>query len=828
MADEDSQPSSGRWRATGLAGETEARSGLETMVETASIDELRRAYRLVIGSEGVYWERNLITGEIWFSGNFFEMFGIPPDTHEKSLWRLIHREDRGEFRRRYIEAVASIGPLNVDLRHLHRDGSYRWMRLQGRVWAGADGAAERVIGTANDVDAEKMAQIGLQRMTEHFHRAMEASHEVHFERSAEGGFFMSRQVLSLLGHAPDRAAPTREEFLSWVHPDDLPGLQQATRHSELNPGPWACDYRLRLSSGDYRWFRARGRTEVSRKGKVRVTGLIGDIHEQRMAREELIENRRRLQEMVEERTASLELALAETRRQREHAERANEAKSTFLAHMSHEIRTPLNGLLGLNELALREAGGPQLRRYLKLAQQAGNDLLDMLNDVLDFSRLNAEALHPKAEDFDLAEVLASSMRRVMPQARSKDLGMMYDYVGPVTLVNGDAHRLQQIAANLLTNAVKYTDTGHIALHARVRALDGQRCIAEIEFSDTGPGMSAEVAQRVFDPFVQGDDSLARKHGGSGLGLSIARGLSHSMGGDLWLETAPGEGARFHLQLPLQMQPGTQPMDLLPDPGNAWLVYTRRVPAEWLAKRLLRLGWDNEIMNMSELLDRASGLATRAEPPPDMVILAEAALDGPDSLHALRAQLPFTPCVLLVRPDWNQPQIEAAARAVDMPLVFMPITPGALLELTVMHGRASNHVDSSFAELSPPAGPGADVLIAEDNPVNQLIITEIMTALRLRPRLAVDGSQAVAACLEQAPDLVLMDLQMPVVDGIEATRQLIELQRQGRLATFPIVALTAHATPQDRERCLGAGMQGYLTKPISLAQLRIELGRWLKL
>ncbi|WP_418318615.1 ATP-binding protein [Piscinibacter sakaiensis] len=676
------------------------RDDLDARVAAAGIDELRRAHRLLLGAEGGYWERNLVTGEVWFSDHFRQMLGLAPATDARGIFGLIHPQDRGEFGRIYRAAIESIGPLHADVRYKRADGGWRWARIQGRVWAGADGSAERVIGMVIDVDAEKQAERGL------------------------------------------------------------------------------------------------------------------------------IEHRQRLQQMVEERTERLEAALAEARRQREQAERANEAKSTFLAHMSHEIRTPLNGLLGLTELALREASGEQQRRYLKLALQSGSSLLDMLNGVLDFSRLNAGATPSRSEPFDLAEVLANAMRLLLPQSREKRLGMMYDYVGPVTRVVGDALALRQIVGNLLSNAIKYTDSGHVALQAEVHPTDQENCVARIEVRDTGPGMTAEVAARIFQPFVQGDESLARRHGGSGLGLSIARGLARSIGGELSVSTVPGSGTCFSLDLPMRMQAGMQPLDQLPDPGLAWLVYTLPTPAEWLAKRLHRLGWHCSIGNMGETLERACRPLAAAERP-DLVVLAEAALDSADSLYAVRAALPKVPVVLLVRPDWNQPQIEAAARVNDMPLVFMPLTPGALLELTVRHGRRrAGGADSGFADLPQPVGAGADILIAEDNPVNQLIITEMLGALGMSPRLAVDGAEAVAACIEQAPRLLLMDLQMPVVDGLEAARRLSGMQRAGELPPFPIVALTAHATPQDRANCLAAGMQGYLTKPITLAQLRDELARWL--
>ena len=828
MAD-TTEPGSADGHSDRARWESSAGSELDDQLGKASLDELRRAFRLVVGSEGAYWERHLITDEIWYSTKFYDMLGLAGPADRNQVNDAVHPDDRAEFARIYKAAIASNGRLQSDIRYLHRNGEYRWVRIQGRVWARSDGQPERLIGMAIEVDAEKRAQLALQRMTEQFERAIEASLEVRFERKLDDeSFFISQQISTLLGHPANAPAPKRAEFTSWIHPDDKAALRTLVERVERSPGFWACEYRLRHADGSYRWVGSRGRTERLEDGTVRMTGLIGDIHEQKISREELVEQRALLQTTIEERTASLEAALRDAQRQRLEAERANEAKSTFLAHMSHEIRTPLNGLLGLNELALREATSDQQRRYLKLALQSGAGLLDMLNGVLDFSRLNAGGIESRPEAFDLAEALATSIRQAMPQARQKSLGMMYDYVGPVTLVVGDLQRLLQVTNNLITNAVKYTDSGHIALRAQVKASDEQHCTAKIECRDTGSGMSAEVVARIFEPFVQGDESLARRHGGSGLGLSIARGLARSMGGELRVQTAPGEGTTFQLSLPFGLQAGVQPMNQLPDPGLAWLIYTKRIPAQWLAKRLKRIGWTSEILDMQGLDARAAAMDAGAAEPPDVVILAEAALDSPEQLYEVRMQLARIPVVLLVRPDWNQPQIEAAARANDMPLVFMPMTPGALLELALTHGRKQGAADSAFSNLPAPAAKTGDILIAEDNTVNQLIITEMISALGLRARLVEDGALAVEACLQRAPDLVLMDLQMPVIDGIDATRQLLALQRQGSLPGFPIVALTAHATPQDRDRCLEAGMQGYLTKPISLAQLRIELGRWLKL
>ena len=328
---------------------------LDEQAARADPDELRRAYRLLTGSQSACWELDLERQTCWLSPALQDLLE-PGVRAVDSLQAIVEHESRTELDRCMRAAADALDAFSVDLTYRHRDGSVRWARIQGRAWPGPDQRARHLIGTFTDVDAEKRAQMELERLADQFSRAMSASLEVHFERSlAEGRFYISPQINALLGYPPDTPPPARDQFLSWVHPDDLPRLREATRRAELSAGPWRCDYRLRLADGGYRWFQGRGCTELLADGRARLTGLIGDIHEQRIASEELMQHREHLQRMVDERTASLEQALAEAQRQREAAERANAAKSTFLAHMSHEIRTPLNGLLGLNELALREA-----------------------------------------------------------------------------------------------------------------------------------------------------------------------------------------------------------------------------------------------------------------------------------------------------------------------------------------------------------------------------------------------------------------------------------------------------------------------------------------
>ncbi|MDO9313760.1 MAG: PAS domain-containing protein [Burkholderiaceae bacterium] len=794
-------------------------------------DEVDRALRQLMATDGVPWEQQLITGRWWCSPTLHRLLGLedsmPPSA---SPFDRCVAEDRERIDDACAEAIRQRSGFTLDLRLLDSDGHFRWWRCTARVLPGTSGTPEYLAGVLREVHAEKEAVLRLEAVAARFNRAMEASSGAHFERtSGLDDFFVSDRICTLLGYPSGTPAPAREVYFSWVHPDDRAALHAQIVTAGAGPGLWESVYRLRHRDGSFRWFRARGRSELDPHGRLRMTGMISDTHEQTLMRRDIEQQRQHLEAMVEERTARLESALAEAQRQREQAERANESKSTFLAHMSHEIRTPLNGVLGLNELALREATSTQQKRYLKLALQSGRNLLGIINDVLDFSRLSAGALTAADEPFDLCDAMAESLRAIMPAARTQGLGLIYDHVGNISRVVGDCQRMQQIVTNLLSNAVKYTEQGHIELVAHMREVAADRCVARIVVRDTGAGMSAEVAARIFQPFVQGDDSLARRHGGTGLGLSIALGLAQSIGGSLTLDTAPGRGSSFTLEVPLRVQPGEQPAVGLPPPGTAWLVHTRARPAQSMQQRLQRLGWScDAVGGMAELMARAGS----ADTPPDLVLLSESALEADTDLGWLRSLLPQTNIVLLARPDWNEPKLESEARLAQIPLIFMPVTPAALLDLLCMHGPQSDRIVSGFSTLAGLPIPvestsDSDVLVVEDNMVNQVIVCEMIDALGLRTRLAEDGGTAVEACRERAPALVLMDLQMPGVDGLEATRQLRVLQKRGSIPTFPIIALTAHATPQDRDSCLAAGMVGYLTKPVAMAELRNELSRWLR-
>jgi signal transduction histidine kinase/ActR/RegA family two-component response regulator len=794
---------------------------LEALVAAASPDDLRRALRIVLGAEQAYWERDLTTGEMWYSPPFFSILGLPPTQDRELINARIHPQDRAQFEAAYGGALKSGGTFSYDVRYLDVHDAYRWARAFGRVWLDErERRPLRLIGTMIDVHAERQARLDADDYARRYQRALDAASEAHYERTVgRDDFFVSDNFMQLLGHARGTPAPDERIFQSLVHAEDRAQLAAEFARAWMAPGTWAATYRLRMADGSWRWFRGRGRTEADAQGQLRMSGMIGDVHQQELDRQELDEHRHHLSAMVAERTEALNVALAEAERQREQAERASRAKSEFLAHMSHELRTPLNGMLGLSELALKAAVQPAQRRYLETALGSGRSLLQLINEVLDLSRLDAGGIELAQQDVDLPQLMAEVMRALMPTATVKDVSMRFDWVGDATRVLGDAGRLRQVVTNLVANAIKFTPQGHVALCGELvpDGAGGARAIVRVE--DTGPGIESAHQERIFEAFVQGDASLTRQHGGSGLGLAIARRIARAMGGDVMLERSTKDGSVFAFTWPAPLAAAEVALPPLP-PGRVWLIYRRVDSAEWTAQRLQRVGWRAE-----RLPDVAAAIARgRGEPPaqhPGVVAVAEQVIDAKTDFAALRNALPHAHIVLLVRPDWDQPALERAALAQGIATLVLPLTPRGLHEML-----SAKPAGAASAATAPTAAKAARVLVVEDNAVNLMITEEFVRQLGHEPRGATDGAAAVAACEQQAPQLVLMDLQMPVMDGFEATRHLRARQSDGRLPPFPIVALTAHAGDADRRQVAAAGMDDYLTKPILIDALRAVFDKWL--
>ena len=638
-----------------------------------------------------------------------------------------------------------------------------------------------------------------------------------------GEVWYSPRYKALLGFEDGELPNTMETMRSRLHPDDLAGVEQVLLVATACLGESECTARMLNRNGEWRWVRARVKVWPDAHGSPEwLVGALADVHDDWVASVALKAQHNVLEERVTERTRGLEAALQE-------AERANAAKASFLAHMSHELRTPLNGVMGMTQLAQALATGREQRRYLELALQSGQALLRILDDVLDFARVEAGRLQLQDEDIDLAQLAAETLRSFMPEVRGKGLDVGFDYVGDITRVRADAGRLRQIISNLVGNAIKFTDRGRVLLIVEVQAADAGTCLVRLRVRDSGIGMPEATAARVFEPFEQGDSGTNRRHGGTGLGLSIVRMLARMMGGDVSVRSRPGLGSEFRVELRLPAQ-AEQPLQSLAAADTAhvraWVLARNRALGEGLCKRLERIGWTTELMaDVGVAIDRLR--AAGPERAPQCVVIGEDALAPGTGIAALRRALPASaPLTLLLRPDFDLDAVHGVADQRNVRVVFAPLVPADLHALAHPAERPPAAVHTTPLQLPAAATAQRHVLVVEDNLMNQIIAREMVAALGLASVVVGSGEDALASCLSTPPDLVLMDIQMPGMDGMETTRRLRALQASGELRHFPIIALTAHAMASDRQASLEAGLDEHLTKPVQLETLRSVLERWL--
>ncbi len=760
---------------------------------------------------GVSWTAYGDGREAWINDAVLRLTGLSREQalNNDSYRAITHPDDWARQSAEYARLrQGETDHFSMEKRYLRLDGTEVHGFLNVQVFRGPDGRILQEVASIADLTALKQIQQEIARKEAQF-RFIFDSVPVGLSWAIAGQDEQTRIVNAeharLSGVSAGEARLHRDAYQQRTHPEDLVRqreLAQRMRAGELDE--FTLDKRYVHAGGDVVWVRLFRRLHRDPNGgPAQELNALVDITELKHVQDELN-------------------AAKDT------AERANLAKSQFLAMMSHEIRTPMNGVIGMTSLLLDSPLAAEQREYAETIRVSGEALLTIINDILDFSKIESGHLELEETEFELRECIEGALDLLAPRAAEKRLDLLYEIADgvPATL-RGDPSRLRQILVNLLGNAVKFTEHGEVLLSVRPQAIEGE--VAELLFSvkDTGIGIPAEAVGRLFRSFSQVDASTTRRFGGTGLGLVISKRLAELMGGAMWVESEPGRGSTFSFTLRAGLVP-SKPR-----------VYAGGAKATLKGRRLLIV--DDNATNRRILSD----LARKWE-------MAAVAVEFPaEALAWLRRGEVFDAAIL----DMQMPGMDGATLAVEI-RGLRPVSELPLILLSSL-GRREEDAHLFAANLSKPVkpsqlydvlaklfwlgetaapvrpvatGPKGDeasftdrLLLAEDNAVNQKVALTMLQKLGFRADVAANGLEVLAAVERQPYDVILMDVQMPEMDGMEASRRLVELYPDRAKRPW-IVALTANAMQGDREACLAAGMDDYISKPIKRADLLTALER----
>ena len=773
---------------------------------TAKLRAIEERFELAVrGSTDGLWDWNVLTNEVFYSPRMKELLGYSDDEFPNvfsSFESRLHPDDHDWVLSEVDEHLKHRQPYDVEYRLWTKSGEYRWFRARGQaIWNDA-GQAQRMAGSLTDVTEEH-------RLRERFRLAVEASPAALLMVHQDGHILMANsRSLSLFGYSEAELIGQPIEMLV---PERFRAGHPAHRHKFFEAPiqrAMGADLELLGVRKDGSEFPVQvGLSPVeTAEGQAVICGVL-DITDQKKTMEAM-------------------------RQAKEAAESASRAKSSFLANMSHEIRTPMNGIIGMAQLLAQTELRSHQRDYLMTVDESAHILLRLLNDILDFSKIEAGKLELETVDFRIAECVARATQMMVLRAAEKGLEIACRVAPEIPdHLRGDPGRLQQVLVNLLGNAVKFTESGEIFVNVNAESITPDQVRLHISVSDTGIGIPADKIEQIFRPFEQAESSTTRRFGGTGLGLAISRQLVEMMHGRIWIDSEFGRGSTFHFTAEFgiaadQHRPAPAELDSLLE--LPVLVVDDNFTNRRILSEMLQHWHMQPVLADSAAAARQALQKAEAAQHPIRLILLDHHMPGEDGIHfaeSLRGSHGQCPIIM----------ISSGSTPIDVDL-GQKYGIGRFMTKPVIASELLNEVLRQFGRYmtaKPPEPLSAmplvkvhprRVLLVEDNEINRRVALGLLRSRGHQVVVAENGQEAVKTLADQEFDVILMDMQMPIMDGYEATAEIRQREHQTG-GHIPIVAMTAEALKGDRERCLAVGMDDYVSKPINPVEMYRAIERF---
>jgi PAS domain S-box-containing protein len=717
----------------------------------------------------------------------------------KSVW-YVYEEDRPSVRQNAIRMLKGEVNAPYEYRAVRKDGTVMWAMevVRSIQYMGK----EAVLGTLMDISERKQAEELFKTLSTGTPIGVFIIQDSRFE-------FVNPQFEEFMGYGKDELVGANPWKL--VHPLDRDEVREKSRQMQDGERKLPYEYRVVDKQGETRWVMETS-TSIQYRGRQAILGSLMDISEMKKAEEEL-------------------------KQAKEAAEAASQAKSEFLANVSHEIRTPLNAIVGMTELMMDTALSGEQQETLRVIESSSEALLSLINEILDFSRIEVGQMEIEEEPFSLKELVEGVADSLSVRAFEKGLELVcyINHNVPDRLI-GDMTRIRQVLVNLVVNAIKFTDTGEVLINLEsIRPVDGDDVELQFKVADTGIGIPEEHRERIFEKFSQVDSSTTRTFGGAGLGLSISKSLVELMNGNIWFESEVGKGTAFYFSLPLKLDWEIEGRVARVQPnfcGTPVLIVDDNATNRSVLRKMLSL-WGFEVMESGGGRAALSLLHNMDRRPPLIIVDKQMpGMDGIEFTEHVRNSIGSDIKILLLTSWGGMSFSDIKDRGIDETIV-KPVKNTKLYEAVSRLVKEDQYqADRDRHRGSPFESAGAGkrarprILVVDDTPDNQNLAKRILDLGGYEVDVASGGREGADAACSNAYDLILMDIQMPVMDGFEATRVIRDWERGKELRRTPIIAVTAHALMGYREKCLDNDMDDYITKPLTKKSLLDMVKKWL--